>query len=220
MIHERSTVQSDGPGDPVFILGTGVLAEEFHALLTHAGWGVSGFVENLDPQKADSLLCGLPILWVDDLPEGSRCVCALSTTHREKFVQQVADRATFPVFVHPSSVILPGTILGAGTIISTGVQVGSHTVVGHHVFINRGARIGHHTRINDFVTIQPSSTIAGLVEIGRSTYVGMGAIIIERLKVGPSSTVAAGAVVIKDVGDHVLVAGNPAVVKKEKIDAR
>lgn len=206
--------------DGIHLLGTGILAEELFALAAHAGVQVTAFVENLDRAKRGGSLCGRPILWVDDLPAGASCLCALSTTKRRRFIEEVADRAVFATFVHPSAIVLPGTTLGEGTVISAGVIVASNTTLGRHVFVNRGARVGHHTRVGDFVTIQPGANVAGVVEIGESTYVGMGAIVIERLRIGRGATIAAGAVVIHDVPEHTLVAGNPAVTKKERTDAR
>lgn len=206
--------------DELFILGTGVLAEEFFALATHAGLSVAGFIENLDQRKDGAVLCGRPILWVDQLPQGAHCLCALATTKRKIFIKQVEGRAKFVTFVHPTSTVLPGTSIGEGTAISTGVLIAGHARIGKHVFINRGARLGHHTHIADYVTIQPGANVAGLVEIGESTYVGIGAIVIDRLKIGTGVIIAAGAVVTRDIPDHVLVAGNPATIKKEGVDAR
>ena len=205
---------------PIFLLGTGVLAEECFAFASDVGIEVAGFVENMDPDKAGGHLCGRKILWVDELPTNAPCICALSTTQRRSYIEQVRPRARFVNLVHPSSVILPGTTLGEGTVVSSGVLLASNTTIGDHVFINRGARVGHHTAIGDFVTLQPGANIAGLVEIGASTYVGMGAIVIDRRKIGTAATIAAGAVVIDDVPDHVMVAGNPAVIKKESVPAR
>ncbi len=209
-----------GPVGPIHLLGTGPLAEELWAVARDAGVEIAAFVENLDRAKAGGTLLGRPIIWVDDLPAGAACVCALSTTRRREYVQQVANRATFPNLVHPSAVILPGATLGEGTVISAGVIVAAHVVLGRHVFANRGVRIGHHTRVGDFVTLQPGANIAGLIEVGPAAYIGMGALVTERLKIGAGCTVAAGAVVLHDVAPHTLVAGNPAVVKKEGIDAR
>jgi sugar O-acyltransferase (sialic acid O-acetyltransferase NeuD family) len=206
--------------DGLFILGTKVLAEEFFALAEHAGIPVAGFVENEDRNKAGTSLCDRPILWVDDVPRGARCVCALSTMSRRFFISQLEGRVEYVNLVHPSSIILPRTTLGVGTIVSCGVLVASNATIGKHVFLNRGARVGHHTRIGDFVAIQPGANIAGMIEIGDATYIGMGAVIIERLKIGRESIIAAGSVVTKDVPDHVLVAGNPAVIKKENINPR
>lgn len=208
------------PIKSIHILGTGVLAEEFYAIALDAGIAVTAFVENLDPAKEGKVLCGRPVIWVDRLPSATPCICALSTTQRRRFIEQVADRAVFANLIHPSAVILAGTTIGEGTVVSAGVLIASNTVIGRHVFLNRGVRVGHHTRVADFVTIQPGANVAGLIEIGEAAYVGMGAIIIERLKVGRGATIAAGAVVIRDVPEHTLVAGNPAVVKKGAIDAR
>ena len=204
----------------LYILGTKFLAEEFVALAEHAGIPVAGFVENEERSKAGTRLCDRPVIWVDDVPAGARCVCALSTMTRKRFISQLEGRVEFGNLVHPSSIILPRTTLGEGTAVSCGAIIASNATIGRHVFINRGVRIGHHARIGDFVVIQPGANIAGLGEVGEGTCIGMGAIIIERLKIGRGAMIAAGAVVIEDVPDHVLVAGNPAVIKKENIDVR
>jgi sugar O-acyltransferase (sialic acid O-acetyltransferase NeuD family) len=205
---------------PLYILGTGLLAEEFSALAETSGFAVQAFVENMDPAKVGGRLCKRSVIWVDTLPADAPCVCALSTTRRTRFIEQVIGRAAFATLVHPSSVVLPSTELGEGTVVSTGVLIGCNSRIGRHVFINRGSRVGHHTRIGDFVTIQPGANIAGANEIGDQTYIGMGAIIVERLKIGRGVTVAAGSVVKRDVPDHTLVAGSPAVIKKRGVEPR
>jgi sugar O-acyltransferase (sialic acid O-acetyltransferase NeuD family) len=204
----------------LFILGTGVLAEELCALAEDMDRPVEGFVENLDKEKDGGTLCGRPMIWVDRLPAGAECVCALSTTARRRFIEQVQDRATLGTLIHPSSVILPHSTLGPGAVVSTGVLVGAHTTIGRGVFLNRGVRIGHHNKIGDYVTVQPGANIAGALTIGDQTYVGMGAIVFERLSIGRGATIAGGALVIRDVPDHTLVAGSPAVIKKQGIEPR
>jgi sugar O-acyltransferase (sialic acid O-acetyltransferase NeuD family) len=201
-------------GQPLYILGTGVLAQEVFALAEPAGFAVEAFVENLDPGRSGGSLCERPIMWVDDLPAGAPCVCALSTTTRKRFTDEVAAKARFVTLVHPSSTILSNTSVGAGTVISTGVLVGSNTRIGEHVFINRGAMVGHHATIGSHVTIQPGANVAGAGEIGSQTYVGMGALVLERLTIGEGVTIAAGSLVRHDVPDHALVAGAPARIKK------
>jgi sugar O-acyltransferase (sialic acid O-acetyltransferase NeuD family) len=202
--------------EPLYVLGTGLLAEEVCALAGAAGFAVEAFVENLDRERPGRPLCDRPVIWVDDLPDGAPCVCALSTTTRKRYVDQVADRARFVTLVHPTSTILPNTTLGAGTIVSTGVLVGSNTRIGEHVFLNRGAIVGHHARLGDFVTIQPGANVAGAGEMGDQTYVGMGTLVYERLTIGRGVTIAAGSVVRHDLPDGVLAAGVPAVVKRRR----
>lgn len=206
--------------DGIYVLGTGVLAEEFLALLRHAGAPVAGFVENLDRDRTGTHASGLPIIWVDEVPAGALCLCALSTTQRVRFIDQVRDRATFPTFVHPSTVVLPFGTIGPGTLVSTGVLVASHVTIGSHVFVNRGVRIGHHTRIGDYATLQPGVNVAGEVQIGSRAYIGLGAIVRERLTVGEGAIIAAGALVTHDVPAHSMVAGSPARIMRRDIDAK
>ena len=52
------------------------------------------------------------------------------------------------------------------------------------------------------------------VIIGDNVWVGANAIILPGVTIGDYSVVAAGAVVTKDVPSGVLVAGNPAIIKK------
>lgn len=204
----------------LYILGTGLLAEEFCSLAESSGFSVEAFVENLDETKVGGSLCERPVIWIDRLPEGAPCVCALSTTRRRRYIEQASSRASFVTIVHPSATMLSRTTVGAGTVASTGVLVGSNTQIGRHVFLNRGARVGHHARIGDYVTLQPGANVAGAGTIGDETYIGMGAIVLERLTIGRGAIVAAGALVKRDVPDHALVAGTPATVKKLGVDPR
>lgn len=52
------------------------------------------------------------------------------------------------------------------------------------------------------------------IVIGNNVWVGWGAIILKGVKIGDNSIVAAGAVVVNDVPANVIVAGNPAIIKK------
>lgn len=53
------------------------------------------------------------------------------------------------------------------------------------------------------------------VTIGRDCWIGANAVILPGVTIGDGSVVAAGAIVTKDVPSGVLVAGNPAVIKKK-----
>ncbi|MBS1774559.1 MAG: acyltransferase [Bacteroidetes bacterium] len=53
------------------------------------------------------------------------------------------------------------------------------------------------------------------VNIGNNVWIGWGATILKGVTIGDNSIIAAGSVVTQDVPANVLVAGNPAVVKKK-----
>jgi sugar O-acyltransferase (sialic acid O-acetyltransferase NeuD family) len=207
------------------ILGTGTLALEMADIISEVpDLEPAGFVENMDPQKCGSSLEGLPVFWVDDIVKMSKthcAVCALATTHRKRFIEQVsAFNVPFATVVHPSARVSSKSVLGEGTIVSAGVVISAYTSLGRHVIVNRGALIGHHTKIGSCVTIQPGANIAGLCTIGDSTYIGMGALVLDRISVGSHSIVGAGAVVTKNVPDNVQVVGIPAKIVKENIEGK
>ena len=53
------------------------------------------------------------------------------------------------------------------------------------------------------------------IEIGKNVWIGWGVIILKGVRIGDNSIIAAGSVVLSDVTNNVLVAGNPAVIKKK-----
>jgi acetyltransferase EpsM len=207
------------------ILGTRTLSVEIADIISETlDIQPAGFVENMEHDKCNEKLEGLPVYWVDELEKLSKthcAVCALATTHRKRYIEQVSIyKIPFATIVHPTARISIKSTLGEGTIVSAGVIIATHTNLGRHVIVNRGALIGHHTKIGDYVTIQPGANIAGLCTIGDAAYIGMGAIILNRISIGSHSIVGAGAVVTKDVPDNVQVVGVPAKIVKENIDGK
>ncbi len=53
------------------------------------------------------------------------------------------------------------------------------------------------------------------INIGDNVWIGWGVIILKGVNIGNNSIIAAGSVVLSDVPSNVLVAGNPAVIKKK-----
>lgn len=206
----------------LLILGTRTLAVDIADLAADIpGVRVAGFVENMERARCREKIEGLPVHWVDDLVElaNSHCaVCGLATTHRNRFVEQVAvSGVPFATLVHPSASVSPKCSIGEGSVISRGVIIAAHARLGRHVFVNRGTLIGHHTEISEFTTVQPGANIAGVCHIGEGTYIGMGAMVIDHVTIGAHSVVGAGALVIKNVPDNAQVVGAPARVVKRNI---
>jgi acetyltransferase EpsM len=203
----------------ILILGNSILAEELTDVISEIpGYEVAGYVENLDPERCENRLFGLPIYWVDDIEpmkETHLCVCGISTTHRRKYIEQVQKIGMrFATIIHPTARVSAGAEIGNGCIIGPLSNVSYATVLGEHVFVNRGALIGHHSSIGSFTTIQPGATVAGKVTIGSGTYVAIGSTIIDRITVGQNCVIGAGSVVVKDVPDSVQVVGVPAKIVK------
>ena len=210
---------------PVLILGTRSLAVEVMDLISNIpGYVVAGFVENMERSRCAQPLEGYPVYWIDQIPDLAAThwgICALSTTQRRAYVEQVAAMGLrLATLVHPTARVSARAQLGEGCFVSALATVATHTRLGRSVFVNRGALIGHHTTIGDYCTIQPGANVAGAITMGENTYVGMGAVVLDKLAIGRGCVIAAGAVVTQDLPDRVQVMGVPARITKTNIEAK
>ena len=97
----------------------------------------------------------------------------------------------------------------------TGVVITSQCKIGGSVLINLNSTIGHGSIIGDFVEVCPGVNISGNCKIDEGVFIGTGAVLLPGIHIGKGAVIAAGAVVTKDVLANTMVAGNPAVFKKE-----
>lgn len=120
----------------------------------------------------------------------------------------------FTTIIHPTAIISATAQIGEGVIINAGTIIASGVKIHDHVAINKGVIIGHDTEIKRYSVIQPGVKIGGHVVVNVGATLGIGSVVIEDIVIGEYSLIAAGAVVIKDVPSNTLVAGVPAVHKK------
>lgn len=106
-------------------------------------------------------------------------------------------------------------ILGEGLNIMSFVFIGPDSKIGKGSLINAHSSIHHDVLIGDFVEVSPGAKLLGNCSIGTFSTIGTNATILPKVKIGKNVIVAAGAVVTKDVPDNCMVAGIPAVIKKE-----
>lgn len=121
----------------------------------------------------------------------------------------------YPKLIHKKANISTSSFIRQGVLINPFANIGPYSDIGCFCMIHSGVSIEHDCTIDDFVNIAPGVKMAGGVTVGRYSYIFTGSIIIPNIKIGKNSIIAAGSVVIKDVPDNVMVAGCPAVIKRE-----
>lgn len=112
--------------------------------------------------------------------------------------------------VHPGASVSAHSTIGAGTVVIAGARVNVGVRTGEACIINTGATVDHDCLLADAVHICPGAHLAGKVEIGARTWFGIGAVALQGIRIGANAMIGAGSVVIRDLPDHVTVAGNPA----------
>lgn len=145
--------------------------------------------------------------------------CAFSPKRRKELSELAKDTglSAAEAVIDPTAVVASSTRLGAGSFINASVVIGAAGMLGEHVFVNRSSNIGHHAYVEDFVSIGPGCTLSGNVRLGEMAFIGAGSVILPGVQIGKGAVVAAGSVVRSSVPDGVLVAGAPAVVKRQHV---
>lgn len=198
---------------PIAIFGAGGLAREVYFLLERLGYAsrVEAFYESEEYWHARRI-------WdIDVRPAGlfesahSRVVIAIGgPAARRKIVSQLSGDTEYITLIDPSVIISPRVTIGEGSILCAGTVVTTEVLIGQHVHIDRCVNVGHDCMIDGFSTIAPGAIISGNCSIGAGAYIGAGACIRERITIGEGATVGMGATVIRPVPDQQVHAGNPA----------
>ncbi|MDO4540022.1 MAG: acetyltransferase [Syntrophomonadaceae bacterium] len=164
---------------------------------------------------------GYPIVGtVSDIinqPARPHFVVAIADSQIRRQITQELLVQHFPLatLVHPqvnqsNNQIGEGSIVCAGTILTTNVNLGRSCIV------NPGCFIGHDAVIQDYVSLMPGAHIAGETTVGTGCFLGIGSTVKNRVKLGDNGTYGAGAVVINHMPDDIVAVGVPAKVIKNK----
>lgn len=108
-----------------------------------------------------------------------------------------------------------GNHIDFGCNIMTGTVITNDVTIGKGTLINLNCTVGHDVVIGDFVELCPGVSVSGNCNIGEFSFIGTNATILPSISIGKNVIVAAGSVVTKDVPDNCMVAGIPAIIKKE-----
>jgi sugar O-acyltransferase (sialic acid O-acetyltransferase NeuD family) len=200
---------------PLIIYGAGGLGREILSMLRNSEWEVIGFID--DEQQAGSLVSGMKVLgglsYANDLKENIDMVIGVGDpSSRREITSRITNRRiAYPSLIHPSVIIQsPSVRVGEGSVLCAGSILTTDITIGSHVLVNLKCTIGHDTSIGSYSAVMPDVNIAGNVQIGEAVLLGSGTNILNKVRIGNGATVGMGAVVIRDVADGDTVAGVPA----------
>lgn len=214
---------------PIAIFGAGGFAREVLQIVLDINaqstltpiWDPVGFI--VDAAFVDvEPVHGLPILgtfeWLAAHPSIHIVIAVGSSAARRRIAASVvaACNNSFATLVHPRAWVGRHVNIGQGSVICAGSQVTTDIEIGQHVHVNIGSTIGHDAVLGDFVTINPGVNVSGNVSLGVGVEVGTGSVLIPHTSAGDWSIVGAGSVVTKQLAANTTSVGAPARVIKTR----
>ena len=210
------------------LYGSGGLAREIHELVLDVNdearsWNLLGFLDD-SPELVGTEIHDLPVLggadWLVGHPSAHVAIAVGGTAARRKMAlnAQQAGANVFATLVHPLAAVGRRVKIGEGSIVCAGTLVTTDIRIGRHVILNLDCTVGHDAVLEDYVTVAPSVNVSGNVTVGEGCDLGTGSTIIQGKTIGPWTIVGAGAVVVKDLPANVTAVGSPAKPIKERPD--
>jgi sugar O-acyltransferase (sialic acid O-acetyltransferase NeuD family) len=203
----------------VVVIGAGGHGREVLWLLRASGPEIEpvGFLDD-DEGLQGRQVCELPVLGpITASTVGDPRVAYAWGIGFPRLRRQLAERlgsVSYFTARHPSVLLSEYVEIGEGSVICAGTILTSQVKVGRHVLINLHVTVSHDVVISDYCTLSPGVHLSGRVELGDGTCVGTGAVLLPGVKVGAWSVIGAGAVVTKDLPEGVVAVGIPARVVK------
>lgn len=210
---------------PIVIYGAGGFGREVLQVLrdinhsTPGTWDMLGFIVDAG-YVTDESVQGLPVLggieWLQRNKHVMVIISISSSSARHRIANEIirSCKNSFATIVHPRAWLGDSVKIGCGSVICAGALITTDIDIGKHVHINIGSTIGHDAVLHDFVTLNPSVNVSGNVTLHQGVEIGTGSVIIPHVHIGPWSITGAGSTVIKPLKENVTAVGTPARVIK------
>ena len=132
---------------------------------------------------------------------------------RDRFdmVQKLPKETKYFTYIHPSAQILGYDVqIGKGSIVCAGSILTTNIKIGEHAHLNLHTTIGHDCEIGDYFTTAPGAKISGNCKIYDCVYIGTNASIKQKISIHSLSTVGMNAAVVKNIEEPGVYVGAPA----------
>jgi len=209
----------------IAIMGCGGHGREMAQLIgrmRRAGSDVEplGFLDD-NPALQGATVAGLPVLggrdWIELHHFECEVICAIGKPRaRRAAVAELARLgARFATLIDPAVSVPAEAVIGEGSMICAGTIMTTNARIGRHVIVNLGCTLSHDADLADFATLACAVHLSGNVTVRAGAELGVGVNVIPGVTIGEWSMVGAGATVIRDLPPHVTAVGVPARVIKE-----
>lgn len=198
--------------ESIYLIGAGSHAKVVMSTLEACGIGCRGIFDD------DESLCGqeiwnVPILGTThDIPDNGDVVAIIGIASN-KVRMEIASRfknITWPVIIHPMSVVHSSVRIGAGSVVVAGGVIQADSVIGCHTIINTAAVIDHDCEIGNFCHLAPRTCIADGVSMGDGAFLSIGSVVVPYINIGAGAVIGAGSTVISNLEPDGMYIGSPA----------
>lgn len=129
---------------------------------------------------------------------------------RSLMVNRLPKDTRYFTFIHSSVVNLdPSNVIGEGSIICAGVILTTNIQLGKHTHLNLGTTIGHDCVIDEFFTTAPHVAISGNCNIKGQVYFGTNSCVKEKINICSNVTIGLNAGVVKHITETGTYVGTP-----------
>jgi sugar O-acyltransferase (sialic acid O-acetyltransferase NeuD family) len=118
---------------------------------------------------------------------------------RFNMVNKLPKETKYFTFIHPTALIMNGVEIGIGSfigaysILTTNIKIGSHTL------LNRSNHIGHDCIVGDYFSAMPGSIVSGNVNIGNNVYLGTNSSIREKINITDNTIIGLNTGIVKSI---------------------
>jgi sugar O-acyltransferase (sialic acid O-acetyltransferase NeuD family) len=165
------------------------------------------FVDNEYHDGTDPLV--LPISEFN--PNEYEIVIAIADSKaRERIVNSLPKNTKYFTHIHPTAQLHgPDILIGEGSIICAGSIITTNVKIGKHAHINLITTIGHDCIIGDFFTTAPGVKISGNSNIGNKVYFGTNSCCKEKIQICDNVTIGLNCGVVKNINTPGVYIGTP-----------